>query len=202
MKGSPRLRLCVLALSFVLILGASVGSVWAAQRGGEGPADLDRMQQAIDAADMIRVADVPAADGESARGVFVQELATGHVCIWDAPSAISHARQGGCNPSDDPLGGAAVNANLAYDGGPAVEAVRDARLSGLARPETVRLVVQMTDGSTRSIRMRKVTLGAGDFVAFGYRFKKADLKKGIGPIAVVAFDASGNEIGRQTTGIG
>jgi hypothetical protein len=178
------------------------GSVWAAQRGGGSSPDLDRLQRAIDSGAMIKVAEVPGTDGESARGVFVQELETGHVCVWDAPSASSRARQGGCNSSDDPLGGSAVSASLAYDGGPAIEAVRDARLSGLARADSARIVVLMTDGTERSVRLQKAALKSGDFVAFGYRIRKADLKRGIGPIAVVAFDANGTELGRQTTGIG
>ena len=60
----------------------------------------------------------------------------------------------------------------------------------------------MSDGSTRKVKLEKAKVGSDEFQAFGYRFKKADLKKGIGPTAVVAFDASGNELGRQPTGIG
>jgi hypothetical protein len=42
---------------------------------------------------------------------------------------------------DDPLGGSVVSANLAYDGGPEPEKVRDARLSGIADSDVARIVV-------------------------------------------------------------
>ena len=82
--------------------------------------------------EIARVADIAAGDGLPGRGVFVQATDTGQICLWDAPSASSQQRQGGCNSVDDPLGGSALSASLAYDGGPAVEDVRDARLIGLA----------------------------------------------------------------------
>ena len=45
-------------------------------------------------------------------------------------------------------------------------------------------------------------VGADEFQAFAYRFKKVDLRNGVGPTAIVAYDAGGAEIGRQPTGIG
>ena len=50
--------------------------------------------------------------------------------------------------------------------------------------------------------VKKARVGADEFKAFGYRFRKSDLESGNGPVAVVAFAASGAEIARQTTGIG
>ena len=61
----------------------------------------------------------------------------------------------------------------------------------------------MTDGDARAqVKLKKTKVGSDEFQAFGYRFKKADLEEGIGPIAIVALDADGVEIGRQPTGIG
>lgn len=188
-------------------LGAAVacvvaGAVVAAQFNGSLPPDPEAIGRAIESAPMIKVAEIEAADDKPARGVFVQLTDTGHVCIWDARSASARQRQGGCNRAEDPLGGSAVSASLAYDGGPAIETVRDARLTGLASAETASLQIVMSDGSNRAIKLEKAKVGADEFQAFGYRVRKSDLKRGIGPTAVVAFDASGIELGRQPTGIG
>lgn len=197
-----KLRRSIVVLAVALVGGVLVGSVIAAQRAGDSAPDVASLQAAIAAEPATKVADIEGSDGSSARGVYVQELDTGHLCVWDAPSATSRERQGGCNSIDEPLGGGAVSANLAYDGGPAIEGVRDARLTGLAASNVASVVVLMSDGSERAVRLKKAKFKAGDFFAFGYRFKKADLRKGVGPIAVIAKDADDGEIGRQTTGIG
>ena len=51
-------------------------------------------------------------------------------------------------------------------------------------------------------KLKKAKIGSDELQVFGYRFKKADLKRGLGPTAIVALDADGVEIGRQPTGIG
>lgn len=197
-----KLRRSIVVVAIALVGGVLVGSVIAAQRGGDAGPDVASLQAAIAAEPMTKVADVAGSEGFSARGVYVQELETGHLCVWDAPSAASRERQGGCNAIDEPLGGSALSANLAYDGGPAIEGVRDARLAGLAASNVASVVVLMSDGSERAVNLKEAKLSSGDFVAFGYRFKKADLRKGVGPIAVIARDGDGIEIGRQPTGIG
>lgn len=195
------LRRSIAVVGAALAGGVLVGSVIAAQRGGDAAPDVAALQAAIAAEQLTKVADIVGSEG-SARGVYVQELDTGHLCVWDAPSASSRERQGGCNSLDEPLGGSAVSANLAYDGGPAIEGVRDARLAGLAASNVASAVVLMTDGSERALHLKKAKLRAGDFFAFGYRFKKADLRRGVGPIAVIVRDADGGELDRQPTGIG
>ena len=198
--GKPRRSIVVLAVG--LAGGVLVGSVIAAQRGGDSVQTVASLQAAIAAEPLIKVADIAAGEGSEARGVYMQELDTGHLCVWDSPSPSSRERQGGCNSIDEPLGGSALSANLAYDGGPAIESVRDARLSGLAAANVAAVAVLMSDGSERVLQLKKAEWSAGDFYAFGYRFKKADLRKGVGPIAIVARDSEGAEIGRQSTGIG
>lgn len=191
-----------LVLFVTLALAAVLaGGVVAAQRGTEAP-DTDALQGAIRDEPMIKVAEIAASAESPGRGVFVQVTSTGHVCIWDAPSASSQQRQGGCNPADDPLGGSAVSASLAYDGGPAIEEVRDARLIGLASRDAASVAVLMTDGTERQLRLNEASVDSEAYLAFGYRFKKSDLRRGVGPTAVVARDASGAEIARQATGIG
>jgi hypothetical protein len=171
-----------------------------------GGFDWSRSAEELDAALVearpTQVADIPAADGHAARGVFAQVTSTGHFCLSDAPLDSPHMGGGGCNPLGDPLGGSAISASLSYDGGPAIETVRDARLIGLASSAVKNVRVLMSDESSHAVKMRSAKVGSDEYGVFGYRVRRSDLKKGIGPIAVIALDVSGAEIGRQATGIG
>ena len=109
-------------LAFVL-----AGGVVAAQRGGGGIPDVQALGEAASRDPMIRIADIAGTGDAPGRGVFAQVTSTGHFCLWDAPSAESPQRQGGCNPAGDPLGGGKLSVSFAYDGGPVVEAARPGR---------------------------------------------------------------------------
>ena len=195
-KRPGRSRFAVLGIG--VVLAGVLASVVIASRFDDGR----ELVASIDEAALTRVADVEAADGAPGLGVYVQVTTTGHLCVWEAPSATSRERGGGCNTADDPLNGNALSATLSYDGGPAISDVDRASAFGLAAAQVVRIAVLMSDGSTRAIKLRKAKVGSDEFQAFGYRFRKADLKKGIGPTAIVAYDANGVELGRQPTGIG
>jgi len=187
----------------VIALGAlALGSAVVASRFGGSPPDLDRLQHAIDREPMTRVADIPPAEDAAGRGVYVQLTSTGQFCLWDAPSIGSREKQGGCNSADDPLAGSELSASLAYDGGPATSSVKDARLIGVVSEKVARVEVVMSDRSRRAITLRRVSIAGDTYGAFGYRFAKADLRRGVAPVAVVALDASGAESDRQTTGFG
>lgn len=186
------------ALGVLLVLAGTLASAVVASRNDDG----SELIAAIEEAPLTRVADIEAAEGAPSRGVFVQLTKTGHVCMWEAPSATSRERGGGCNSLDDPLNGSAISATLSYDGGPAISDVRSASIFGLAAADVSRMTAQMSDGTLREINLKKAKVGSDELQAFGYRFKKADLKKGIGPTAIVAYDAAGKEVGRQPTGIG
>jgi hypothetical protein len=144
----------------------------------------------------------PGVDGFTAEGVFAEITDTGQLCVFDAPSASSNRRRGGCNQVDDPLGGSSLSASLVYEGGPALDGVRDARVFGLAADSVARAQVVMSDGSRRELHLKKAAIGSSEFEAFGYRITQADLKRGVGPVALVALDARGKELARQPTGIG
>ena len=190
-----------LLVSAILVLSAAVvvGSVVAGQFRAPDAAAYERD---LETGSVIRVAEIAAVDGLPARGVFVQETDDGLLCLWDAPTATSPERGGGCNPGDDPLGGSPISASLAYEGGPTVESVRDARISGLAAPRVASVRTLMSDGTFRSIKLKRSLVGSLELHAFGYRIRRADLRRGIGPTAIVAYDDTGAEVGRQTTGIG
>ena len=194
-----RARHVAVLLGALVAGGALVGVVVAAQAGQPVPQGL---AAAIANEPLVKVLDLPDASGAPSRSMFVQPTPAGFLCMWDAPNALSRMRQGGCNPSDDPLAGRSISGSLAYDGGPAIDRVDDARLIGLAVADTARIHVEMSDGTIRTVKLKKTKAGSNEFQAFGYRFKKQDLKNGIGPIAIVAFDANGVEVGRQPTGIG
>jgi hypothetical protein len=164
--------------------------------------DARTLDDAIAQAKAVQIAEIGAADGNAARGVFARLTSTGHLCLSDAPLSAPLMGGGGCNPADDPLGGDVLSASLSYDGGPAIETVVDARLIGLVSTEIPSVRVLMSDGSSRAVRLKQAKVGSDEFQSFGYRFRKSDLRKGIGPVAIVAYDASGVEVGRQPTGIG
>lgn len=186
------------ALGAAAVLACALATAVVASRVDDG----SELTAAIDEAPLTRVADIEAADGIPGRGVYVQLTETGHLCVWEASSATSRDRGGGCNTVDDPLNGGVLSATLSYDGGPAMSDVRGATIFGLTAASVARAKVLMDDGTFREIKLKRAKVGSGEFGAFGYRFKKADLRRGIGPIAVVALDAAGGELGRQPTGIG
>jgi hypothetical protein len=185
--------------AFLVVAAALAGTVIAGQFQSPDPREFERD---LASGKSMRVADIAATDGKSARGVFAQITDAGMVCFWDAASATAQQLGGGCNSAADPLGGTAVSASLAYEGGPALEDVKDARLIGLAAPAAKSVAIVMTDASSRVVRLRRTRIGADVFQAFGFRVSERDLAGGIGPAAIVAYDASGAEIGRQPTGIG
>lgn len=182
-------------LAGVLVVAAAVTA-----RGG--PTTPSTLEAAIAREPLQKVIDLPSQSGTPRRSMFVQQTSVGFVCTWVAETAVSKLRQGECNPTDDPLVGRALWATLTIDGGPALTDVRDARLIGLAAPESERIVIEMSDGSVRDAKVKAAKLEPGAFKAFAYRVKQADLKAGAGPVAVVAYDAAGRELGYQETGIG
>jgi hypothetical protein len=196
MSGRKAGVLAVVAVAAAVLVGSVVAG------GFDWSRSSDELQAALAETRPTRVADIPAADGLPARGVFAQITSTGHFCLSDAPLDAPLTGGGGCNPADDPLGGSVISASLAYDGGPTIEAVRDARLIGLVAADVASVRILMSDGSSRSVKLRTSTVGDRGLQVFGFRVRKSDLKKGVGPIAVVALDENGSEVGRQTTGIG
>lgn len=197
-SGSRRTRV-VVASAFV-IAGVTAGGVVAGRMAWAD--DAGRVGAAIASAEATQVAEIAAADGRPGRGVYAQVTSTGHICISDAPLGAPLMGGGGCNLARDPLGGNVLSASLSYDGGPSIDSVEDARVIGLAAADTASVRVLMSDGSMRAVKLKNAKVGSDEFQAFGYRFRKSDLRKGIGPTAIVAYDASGVELGRQRTGIG
>jgi hypothetical protein len=200
MKRRTKRGLAVGAVGLVAL--ATAGAILGSQLGSSAPPDIAALDKAIQAAPMTQVADIPAATGQPERGVFVQVTSTGEVCLWDAASATSRGRMGGCDDASDPLGGSTISASLAYDGGPATTDVKDARLIGLVDASVAQVRVLMSDGSYRSVKLRGSTIQGKSYGVFGYRIRHSDLRSGIGPVAVVASDKAGEEVGRQATGFG
>ena len=198
-KRMKRARWIMAGALLALTAAVFVGSVVAGRFRTQDPSSF---QADLASGAVTHVADIGAADGLPRRGVFAQLTHEGRFCLWDAPSAQSQTKQGGCNDARDPLGGSAISASLGYEGGPAIESVKDARIIGLASPEVARVVIAMSDGSERTVGLRPAHVGSEDFLAFAYRIRRSDLEKGIGPTAVIARAASGAEIARQPTGIG
>jgi hypothetical protein len=186
----------------VVVVAASVLVTAVVGAGFDWSRSSEELNAALAEGEPTHIADIAASGGLPERGAYAQLTPTGHFCLSDAPLDTPNMGGGGCNPADDPLGGQNLSVSLAYDGGPALDAVRDARLIGLATQGVSSVRVLMSDGSWRTVKLKNAHLGASTFKAFGYRFQRSDLRRGIGPAAVVAFDPSGAEIGRQATGIG
>ena len=153
----------------------------------------------------MTVATFDRVQGEADRQVVIERTPDGYLCLWDSPDATAVHGLGGCNAADDPLGGRKLFASITYDGGPGIASVHDARISGLAAEDVEQVVVAMSDGSTRRMHVTKPStrdVAGADYRSFAYRVHDNDLRRGVTPVAVVAMDAAGAEVDRQTTGIG
>jgi hypothetical protein len=138
--------------------------------------------------------------GRPDMNVLLSRLSDGSYCLDDAEVGQS-ASAGACNPADDPLGGKPFLVVFAYDGGPEVSSVQDARLYGLVRSDVSTLEAAMTDGSTVQLRLSAHEVGGTPFRAYAYRVPASDLKRGITPVAVIARDGARTELARQATGL-
>jgi hypothetical protein len=147
-----------------------------------------------------RVATLPSQGGRPEVGLYVARLADGSICVSSA-SADKTSAGGGCNSASAPLNGKPFIAIFAYDGGPAVATVEDARLYGLADRSVEELRLEMSDDSTRQLHLSAHAVAATPYRVFAYRVSHADIRARITPVAVVAYDASGAVIGRQPTGL-
>ena len=192
-----KVRRAGLAVAVAIVAGALAGAVIAAQKDPQDPQEFAR---AIREAQSVKVADIASAGGGLGRGVFVQKTSSGLFCLWDAPSAGSPDQKGGCNQGENPLGGRPLFMSLSYEGGPAVADVTEASVVGLAADEVETVHVVLSDGLRQTVGLRRIPASVGDFRAFGHRFSRGELRRGVFPAAVVAFDADGNEIDRQATG--
>lgn len=190
-------RWAVLVVAAV-VAGVLAGGVVASQFSWLD--DPETFGEAVETGQLMRVADIGATADSPGRGVFVQRTSTGHLCLWDAPSATSSKRLGGCNSADDPLGGRKLMVSFAYDGGPAPADVRDARLVGLVSSDVAEVQVLMSNGARLKMPLRNASIGDEEYRAFGHRINKADLRGGNGPTAVLALSKGGAEIDRQATG--
>jgi hypothetical protein len=197
-RGRRLARRLAVGSAVVLAAGSLVGGVVAGQMDWSDSAE--DLSSALLEDPAVRVAEIPSANGRAAHGVFAQLTSTGHFCVWEAASASARTRGGGCNLADDPLGERLLSVSLAYDGGPSVATVTDAKLFGFTEANVAGLEVLMSNGSRRTVSLRPAAVGALEFQAFGYRVRKSDLRRGVEPIAVLAVDSEGAELDRQETG--
>lgn len=162
----------------------------------------DSIEATLDQGALVRIADVTAANGLGDRGVYAQVTPGGLMCLWDAPSPSASDKLGGCNDAADPLAGKKMMISFAYEGGPAVETVSDARLIGLIASDVASVQVVMSDGSNRKVPLHPTPRKVGDFQAFGMRFGRREIRRGVTPTAVMALDGAGAVVDRQPTGFG
>ena len=114
--------------------------------------------------------------------MFAQITSTGQFCLSDAPSTRRSWAGAGATPPTTRSGGSAISASLAYDGGPAIETVRDARLIGLAAPDVASVRVLMSDGiASRAVKLKSAKVGSDEFRRFGYRVQEVGSEEGRRP---------------------
>src|SRR5262245_31092489 len=92
MFAEGRRRNWLVALAVAVIAGAVASAVVASSFD-----DGSTLSDAITEERLVQVADVTSDDGMPARGVYTQLTDTGHLCVWEAVSATSRERGGGCN---------------------------------------------------------------------------------------------------------
>ena len=100
----------------VVVVAASVLVTAVVGAGFDWSRSSDELNAALAEGEPTQVAQIAAADGLPARGVYAQLTPTGHFCLSDAPLDNPNMGGGGCNAADDPLGGKNLSVSLAYDG--------------------------------------------------------------------------------------
>jgi hypothetical protein len=196
-------RLVVTALA--LAAAATAGAIAIAATRGEQPRAFSRPGSAVDALPIRaarflkpgqsrRIATFVSATG-TPRAVFLNRSKDDtQICVWDTDTE-SGAQSGGCNSAADFFAGHAFTLSLDYDGGPAIATVRDARIVGVVTDAVATLEVVYADGTAKQVAITR-DRGFADAVP------NALLRKGVGPVALIARDARGLAIDRQVTGIG
>jgi hypothetical protein len=148
-----------------------------------------------------RVATFPGASGTAERAVYLAQLPDGRTCLMDG-DLDGRTAGGGCSRSAaDPLGGRPFSVSFMFDGGPDASSVTDARLAGLVASNVAKLAAVMSDGSTRPLALSERGVASTSYRVFAFRVSQADLRKGVTPTVVVAYDRLGAELGRQSTGL-
>jgi hypothetical protein len=198
-----RKRLTVAAIA--LAVAATAGALAIAATRGEQPRAFSRPGSAADALPIRaarflepgqsrRIATFASASG-TPRAVFLSRSRDDtQVCVWDTDTETG-AQSGGCNPSANFFAGHAFTSSLGYDGGPAVATARDARIVGVVTDAVATLEVVYADGTAKQVT---ITRDRG----FAHTVPNGLLRKGIGPVALIARNAAGLVIDRQVTGIG
>ena len=146
----------------------------------------------LDAGSARRVASFRLAGGRE-RAVYLAKTRDGEqLCLWDTDLATGE-QGGGCNPADAFFGERSLLVSLGYEGGPSRSSIRDVRIIGLATPPVASVIVELSGGAERPV---KLTRDRG----FAWVMPEADLRQGLEPVAVIARDATGRVLDRRSTG--
>lgn len=118
------------------------------------------------------------------RAVFLTRTRDGRlICLRDT-NLRNGEQGGGCNSASDFFAGRELQINLAFDGGPSVEDVTDARIVGVVTERVARVEIMNWNGEIGSVA---ITPDRG----FAYVVPRAELRNGVQPTDVVAYDTGG-----------
>jgi hypothetical protein len=199
--SGKRLVVSVLALAAAATAGAiAIAATRSEQPTAVSPPGSAADPRPIKAARFVepgqsrRIATFASASG-APRAVFLNRSKDDtQICVWDTDTE-SGAQSGGCNPSANFFAGHAFTSSLGYDGGPAIATVRDARIVGVVADGVATLEVVYSDGTAKQVA---ITPDRG----FAHTVPNGLLRKGVGPVALIARNARGPVLDRQVPGIG
>ena len=200
-SAGRRLVLIVLAIA----AATTAGAIAIAATRGEQPRAFGRPASAGDALPISaarflkpgasrRIATFSSANDTPHSVFMTRSKDDTQICVWDT-DVTSGAQSGGCNPTANFFAGHAFTLSLAYDGGPAITTVRDARIVGVVTDAVATLEVVYADGTEKQIGLTRDR-------GFAYTVPNGLLHRGVGPVALVARSASGAVLDKQVTGIG
>jgi hypothetical protein len=101
---------------------------------------------------------------------------------------------GGCNPAGSFFAGKPFVVSLGYEGGPEPASVSEAVVTGVVSDQVTRIEVANSGGVTTGVELT----ADGGFV---WKARPSDLRAGIGPQFIVAYDENGAELGRESIAI-
>jgi len=189
--GIATVAIAAAAVAYATSEGSPEALVRPGGANDELPANAGFLRH-LDAGSTRRVASFRLAGGRE-RGVYLAKTRDGRqLCLFDTDLATGD-QGGGCNDADALFGEQSIVISLAYEGGPTRTTIRDVRIIGLATPSVDSVAVELSNGERQPVRLTRDQ-------GFAWVMPQADVRRGLEPVGVVAFDQTGRVLDRAQTG--